>query len=161
MMARIFFAMRLQPLHLEEVQLYRRLPPEERYQHAHLALVGVDVVHGADEVSERAVYNAGALPDLEADLDAGLLRAHLAEDGVYLRLIERCGHGSGAHEAGHPRRVANHGPCLAGAALILVGRGWVVLAHLDHLDQHVPGEDLAGNGAAGPPRRSHVSARAC
>src|SRR3972149_2861158 len=150
MTARIFLATRLQPLYLEEVQLHRRLPPEEGYQHAHLALLRVDVVHGADEVGEGAVHDADALSGLEADLDAGLLRAHLAEDGAHLRLLERGGHGAGTDEAGHPRRVANDGPRLAGAALILVGRGWVVLAHLNHLDQYVAGEDLAGNGAAKP-----------
>src|SRR3990172_2811207 len=80
MTARIFFAMWLQPLYLQEVQLHRRLAAEEGDQHAYLALLHVDLVHGADEVHEGAVRDADALADLKAHLDARLFGPHLAED---------------------------------------------------------------------------------
>src|SRR5947209_7989991 len=45
------------PLDLQEVELDWRFATEERHQHAHLALLGVDVVDDADEVGEWTVDN--------------------------------------------------------------------------------------------------------
>src|SRR3989337_4005101 len=108
MIARIFFAMRLQPLHLEEVQLYRRLASEEGDHGPYFALLYVNLVDGAYEVDEGAVDDAYALAQLEADLDAGLLGAHLAEDAAPLGLFHRLKCGRGTHETGHYRGVADH-----------------------------------------------------
>src|SRR3972149_7565190 len=148
MTARIFFAMRLQPLHLEEVQLYRRLASEQAPQDPYFALLCVNLVDGAYEVDEGAVDDAYALAQLEADLDAGLLGAHLAEDAAHLGLFQRRRCGAGTHETGHSRCVADHGPGIAGAGFLLGRRAKVFLAHLDHLHKHVAREYLARNGAA-------------
>src|SRR3972149_5694136 len=67
MMARIFFAIALEPLHLEEIQLHRRLAAEKGDEDAYLPLVRVDLVYGADEVDEGAVGYADTLAQLEAD----------------------------------------------------------------------------------------------
>src|SRR3990170_7988813 len=133
MIARTFFAM-LEPLHLEEVQLHRRLPAEEGDQHLHLALLQVQVVDDADEVLERAVDDAHALADAEADFDARLLDAHLAQDALHLFPLQRHRPVARADEAGDARRVPHHEP---GAVRVRV-----ILLELHHLHQDVAGEDL-------------------
>src|SRR5437667_11392920 len=52
---------RLQPLDLQEVELYRCLASEDRDRDLHLALFGVDLFDRAHEVGERAVDHAHAL----------------------------------------------------------------------------------------------------
>src|SRR3990172_9548586 len=113
MMARTFFAT-LQLLHLEEVQLHRRLPSEEGDQHLHLSLLQVEVVHLADEVLERAVHNAHVLADAEAYLNPRLLYPHLAQDAPDLFLLQRHRPVAGADEAGDARRVAHDEPGAVG-----------------------------------------------
>src|SRR3990170_1734485 len=97
MIARTFFAM-LQPLHLQEVELHRRLPAEEGDQHLHLALLQVEVVHLADEVLERAIDDAHTLADGEADLYPRLLYAHLPQDTPHFLVLQRNGARAGADE---------------------------------------------------------------
>src|SRR4030042_5301575 len=107
--ARIFLA-NLQPLHLEEVQLHRRLPSQEGDQHLDLALLQVDLVHTADEVDEGAVGDADALADDAAHLDARLLSPHLAEDGLDLRLLQGRRLVGRAPKAGDAGRGPDHVP---------------------------------------------------
>src|SRR3972149_1030619 len=117
MTARIFFAMRLQPLHLEEVQLYRRLASEEGDHDPYFALLWVNLVDGAHEVDEGAIDDAYALAQLEADLDAGLLGAHLAEAVAHLYLLD------GGDDYVEDEVLRIHGPDTVlqiGAGLILV-----------------------------------------
>src|SRR3972149_3884304 len=130
----------LQALHLEEVQLDRRLAAKERYEDPHLAFIQVDLIHDADEVDEGPVDDAHALADDEADAHARLLRLHLAEDALDLRLFQRHRPHARADEAGHAGRVAHDEP---GAARL---RG--VLLQQIHVNQDVAGEDLARDGAA-------------
>src|SRR4030042_2856691 len=75
--ARIFLA-NLEPLHLEEVQLHRRLASEEGDQHLDLTFLQVDLVHAADEVDEGAIGDANALAEGDAHLDARLPGPDLA-----------------------------------------------------------------------------------
>src|SRR6478672_1611116 len=62
----------LQALHLEQVQLDRRLASEEGDEHAHLALGRIDAVHLAVEVLEGTIDDAYGLTDLERHFDLGL-----------------------------------------------------------------------------------------
>src|SRR6266849_5815227 len=95
----------LEALHLEEVELDRRLPAEDGDGDFDLPLLSVDLVDGAHEVGERPVGDADALAHLETDLDAWLVRLHLLDDGTHLRLVKRSGRGARADEAGYPGRV--------------------------------------------------------
>src|SRR5947199_1758777 len=92
--ARTFFLpMRLVDLlHLEQVQLDRRLAAEHVDQHFELALLGVDLVHLAVEVCERTVDDPHRLADLELDPDLRRLLLHLLLDRPDLLLLK--GHGA-------------------------------------------------------------------
>src|SRR5437763_6707932 len=114
-------------LDLQEVQLDGRFATEERDQHAHLALLGIDVVDHADEVGEWSVDDLDALALGKADLDLGRLLADLLEDLLDFVVLERRRPGGRADEAGHARCVAHDVP------------GVVVHGHLDH---DVPGVHL-------------------
>src|SRR5215472_3597614 len=112
-------------LHLEQVQLHRRLAAEHVHQYLQLALLGVDLVDLAQEVREGPVHHAHALANLELDADLRLL-LDLLQDRTELDLLQGDGLVAGAHEAGHAGRVAHDVPRL--------------VRH-DHLDQDVAGED--------------------
>src|SRR5918996_5676408 len=118
----------LELLDLEEVELHRRLAAEDADEHLDLVPLGVDLVHGADELGERAVLDADALALGVLDLELRRLDPHLLEDLLDLGLLERQRPVARADEARDARRVAHDVPAL--------------VAH-DHLDQHVAGEDLA------------------
>src|SRR4051812_18093746 len=120
------------PSDLQEVQLHGRLSSEEGDQHAHLPLLGVDVVHHADEVGEGAVDDLDPFPAREGHLDLRRLHLHLLKDPFDLGILERGGARPGSHETRHARRVADDVPG--------------VVAH-HHLDQHVTREHLTLHGS--------------
>src|SRR6266516_4555585 len=90
---------RLQPLDLQEVELYRCLASEDRDRDLHLALFGVDLFDRAHEVGERAVDHAHALALLEPDLHARLIRPHLLHDRKHLGPVEWGRRGARADES--------------------------------------------------------------
>src|SRR5918992_6170030 len=79
----------LELVDLQEVELHRRLAAEDADQHLDLVLLRVDLVHGTDELGERAVLDAHALALLELDLELGRLDPHLLEDLLDLGLDQR------------------------------------------------------------------------
>src|SRR5262249_2991689 len=116
---------------LQEVKLHGRLSSEEGDQYAHLPLLGVDVVHHADEVGEGAVDHLHALATREGNLDLRRLHLHLLEDPFDLGVLERGRARPGSHETRYARRVADDIPG--------------VVAHY-HLDQYVAGKYLPLHG---------------
>src|SRR5581483_4135383 len=133
----------LEPLDLQEVELDGRLSAEEGDEDTHLPLLHVYLVDDADEVLERPVDDAHGLAHLEANFDPRLLRAHLAQDGANLRLVQRRRVGAGADEAGDPGGVAHHLPGAVSTIALLGADVLIVVAgEIDHLHQDVAGEDL-------------------
>src|SRR5215218_3702962 len=118
----------LQLLDLEEVELDRGLPAEDAHEDLQLVALRIDLVHGADELRERAVGDAHALALRERDPELGRLHAHVPEDLLDLGLVQRDGLAAhpgdvaAADERGDARRVADDEPGLGVE---------------DHLDQHV------------------------
>src|SRR5579884_239298 len=113
--------------HLEEVEFYGRLAAEEGDQHAHLPLLGIDVVYHPDEIGEGAIDHLHTLAAREGHPDFRGLHLHLLQDALNLGILQRGGPRARADEAGHARRVAHDVPR--------------VVVH-DHVDQDVAGEDL-------------------
>ena len=115
-------------LDLEEVELDRRLPAEDAHEDLQLVALRVDLVHGPDELRERAVRDTHALALRERDPELGRLDAHVPEDLLDLGLVERDrlaahpGDVAAADEARDARGVADDEPGLGVQ---------------DHLDQHV------------------------
>src|SRR5450432_3573734 len=96
----------LKLLDLQEVQLHRRRPPEDRDHDLQGVAVEVDLLHHALEVREGAVDDADALPALEGVLRLRLLDRFLDldEDLVRLFLAEGYRPVARAHEPRHLRR---------------------------------------------------------
>src|SRR6202022_3448779 len=72
---------------LQEIEFDRRLPPEHVDQHFELALLGIDLVDLAQEVSEGPVHHPDALAQLELDPDLRLL-LDLLQDRAELVLVQ-------------------------------------------------------------------------
>src|ERR671910_2208819 len=113
--------------YLVEGEFHGRLAPEDGDEHLQPRLVNVDVRDRTREVRERSSNNLDRLPDLVVDRRLDLLaRLYLArmQEPLHLGPAERERLLPGAHDLGHPRRLANELP------------GRVVHVHVD--------EDVAG-----------------
>src|SRR6056297_1147769 len=93
---------RLQRLHLEKIELHGGLASEDRDHHLELALVGIDFVHDAREVTERTVHDLDRVTHVEGDLVDRLVLglAHAPEDTIDLLLAQGLGLVARTHEAG-------------------------------------------------------------
>src|SRR5882672_5468528 len=122
---------RLSLLHLPELELDRRRPPEDRHRHAQLRLVVVDVLDRAMEIGERAFAHPHRLADLEQHLGLGFLHAllHLLQDVLHFLVADGRWLAAmrAADEAGDLGRVLHQVPG--------------VVSHV-HLDENVAGEEL-------------------
>src|SRR5690606_8446174 len=104
------------------------------------ALFRVDLVHGADEVFERAIDDTHRLAGDVSDTNARLLHAHGAQDVVHLIVRKRDGTRARRDEAGDAGGVPDHMPGFIGIG--------VAFLELDRLDEDVAGIELALHGAA-------------
>src|SRR2546428_9289807 len=121
-----FLAMSLHQLFdLQEVELDRRLPAEDRYEDLDLVALGVHLVDDTVQVGERTVGDTHGLALGERHFVLGRVELDLPEDRLDLRVAERRRLVAAPDEARDPRRVPHDVPR--------------VVAH-DHLDQHVAGE---------------------
>src|SRR6266566_9360491 len=103
---------------LQEVELHGRLAAEDAHEDLHLVALGIDVVDRPDELGKGTVGDADTLALGEGDPVLGCLDAHVAEDLLDLRLVERdrlaadAGDIGAADEARHAGRVANDVPAI-------------------------------------------------